>query len=113
MQLVGTIAHSWKTGVLGLVGLKIVFQQYLELFQNSLVGILSCDILAVVEAGAIVQKQLDVGRNEQFAVLIGSLFELIPDFFKAIQNDFALFFGQVQGLLAFIRKKSVVINVLA
>ena len=49
-------------------------------FQNTQMRIIAGDELPVVKTGAVVQKKLDIGYNQLFAVLVDALFQFVPYF---------------------------------
>ena len=79
-ELVGTVLHGGQSFRGGFAGMEILVQQGLEAGKDVAVQILTGDKLAVVEAFAIVEQQLDVVGDEGLAVLVYRVFQFLLDF---------------------------------
>lgn len=64
------MSNRRQANSLWFVCLKILVQQTLKPFQDSLVNIITGDKLAVVKPNAIVQKQFNIRYNKPFTVVI-------------------------------------------
>ena len=71
---------------------------------------LAGDELPVVEAGAVLQEQIEIGGDERTAVLIDGLLGFERDFIETIHDDGFLAFAQVQSLVQSVGKESVLVN---
>ena len=79
-------------------------------FQNSLMDVITGNKLPVVKADAVVQKQLNVGYNQSFAVLVNGMLQFIFNLGEAIQYDFPFTFRQMKCFIGLIAKESIVLK---
>jgi hypothetical protein len=56
MEFLCTEGHGGKAQGLGFIGLKIIIQDLLELFQDALVNMIAGNKLPVVKTGTVIQQ---------------------------------------------------------
>ena len=97
MHLVGTPCHGGCAEALGIVRHEIAVEQRLEACEDVLVRPLARDELAVVEAVAVVEEQLDGRGDDGVAVAVGAVPYLVVNLAKAVDDGLALLKRQVEG----------------
>lgn len=85
-EIRGTVFYSRQTVLLSLPFCEIVVEQPFKTGENVLVGIGAGDKLPFVEAQAIIQQCLDVNSDEALAVAVNSVFKLVLNLLKAIDE---------------------------
>lgn len=111
MQLVGTPCHGGRAEALGIVRHEIAVEQRLEACEDILVRPLARDELAVVEAVAVVEEQLDGRGDDDVAVAVGAVPYLVVNLSQTVDDGLALLKRQVEGLAHVVREERVVLDV--
>ena len=82
--------------------MEIRIQQGLEAGKDVAVQVLAGDELAVVEAFAIVEQQLDVVGDKGFAVLVHRILQFLLNLCQAVNDRPPLLLREVESLVGII-----------
>ena len=108
MELPGAVFHRWQTLDPGLLRGEIVVEQTFETDQNVAVDTSARDELPFVEAHAIIEQQLDVGRYEPLGVLVDGVLGLGAYLVQAVDDDLPLLLREVERLVGLVGKERIV-----
>ena len=109
-ELVGAVLHGGQSFRSGFAGMEIRIQQGLEASKDVAVQILAGDELAVVEAFAIVEQQLDVVGDEGLAVLVHRILQFLFNLCQAINDRPPLLFREVEGFIGVVREIRILLH---
>lgn len=112
MKQVRTVLQRWQARCLHLISFEIIFQYLPEFDQQLLIGFATGDELAFVEAGAIIQQQLDVLGDDCFAVAIDGMQQFLPDVFEAFRHFLLLPGRDMEGFVGIVMEERIIRYVL-
>lgn len=112
MELIGKKGDRGKAYFLGSIGIEIIFQGSFEPFQDPFVLVVPGNELAIIKTITIIQKELNVGSDKFFTVLVHALFEFIIDFVQTIQDYFFFMIGYMERLVRIVPEIIIGVNAL-
>ena len=88
---------------------EIIVQELFEFRQGIPVFFFPCDELAFIKTHAIAEQQVDIHRDQRFAVLVYAVLQLYAYVLKTVYDSRPFLFRDVQRLAYGIGKKGVVL----
>ena len=110
MELLGAPCHSGGAKGVRLVGSEVLVEDLLEAGEDVGVGFLAGYELAVVETVAVIEKQLNGRGDDDVAMRISSLADLIIDLAEAVNDGLALLQGEVKRLADIVGEEVIILD---